>query len=38
MARELIVVPNEEIISSGIWCKKLDGDDRHGKGRPSYHR
>lgn len=32
MSRELIVVPNEDFITSGVWSCKLDSDDRHGKG------
>ena len=36
MARELIVVPNENLISDGVWCTNLESDDRHGKGIHDY--
>lgn len=36
MKRELIIVPNEEIIKDGVWCKSLTEEERHGKGIEEY--
>lgn len=32
MARDIVVVPNEELIDTGIWATNLLNDDRHGSG------
>ncbi len=36
MKRELIIVPNEETILDGVWCKNLTEEERHGKGIEEY--
>ena len=38
MKRELIIVPNEEIIADGVWCKSLTEKERHGKGIEEYSK
>lgn len=31
MNSQLIIVPNEELVSGGIWSKNIIDSDRHGK-------
>lgn len=31
MTEQIIIIPNEDYISDGVWPRKLVGDERHGK-------
>lgn len=36
MARDIVIVPNEELIETGVWAINLVDNDRHGKGIHEY--